>query len=117
MSKRCGDFLSDAAMGESMKSRKGSAAISRRSLLRAGGCALGLALFGAGPAFAQEGESEIGPKKISQKDAAYQPQPSSGSKCLICRSFMPAGECHLVEGAISPNGWCKLYVMSWHLPS
>lgn len=92
-------------------------ALSRRNLLRASGFALGAALLGTG-ASAQEGGLETEPhKKMPQKEASYQPQPNKGKKCLICRNFAPPSECHLVDGQINPEGWCKFFLMSWGLPS
>lgn len=48
--------------------------------------------------------------KISQERARYQGQPNGGKKCGDCRHFIAdQGACRLVEGRISPNGWCTLW--------
>lgn len=115
-----GDFARDGSgrrlcMGESMSSDEGDGkkrAVSRRVLLQAGGCALGAACLAA-IAQAQEGEADPSPHKTSQKDAGYKPQPTDGRKCLICANFQAPESCQLVEGTISSNGSCKLFVMSW----
>lgn len=53
----------------------------------------------------------------SSKDALqYQGVPHNGQHCSNCRVFHPGktpdsmGTCDLVEGAISPNGWCRVFV-------
>ncbi len=94
--------------GSGVKSR-----ISRRRFLEAGGCALGAVFLGAAAASAQEGEGEE-PKK-TQQEVAYKAPPANGRQCLNCRNYQKPAFCRIVEGLISPDGWCKLYVMSWSL--
>ena len=80
-------------------------ALSRRNLLRGATLLAGGAALVAGslaPAAAQSG-------KMSQQAAAYQPSPKSGQKCLDCSFFVQPQACKLVEGTISPVGWCKFY--------
>ena len=72
---------------------------SRRSLLR------GAALLAAGVipiriAYAQ---------KASKTDAKYQDSPKDGQKCDQCVYFQSPNKCGVVEGDISPNGWCAMY--------
>jgi hypothetical protein len=78
---------------------------SRRSLLRgatviAGGAVIFVGALGA--ARAQSG-------KMSQEAAAYQSAPKNGQKCLDCSFFVSPSSCKLVDGTISPVGWCKFY--------
>lgn len=46
----------------------------------------------------------------------YQEQPKNGQKCDQCLQFIPGakqganGTCKVVDGPISPNGWCAAYV-------
>lgn len=53
--------------------------------------------------------------KASQAVAMYQSQPHSGQECDGCVHFIPgksaaaAGACTLVEGGISPKGWCVFF--------
>jgi hypothetical protein len=80
-------------------------ALSRRNLLRGATLLAGGAALVAGslaPAAAESG-------KMSQQAAAYQPSPKSGQKCLDCSFFVQPQACKLVEGTISPVGWCKFY--------
>lgn len=79
--------------------------VSRRNILRgatiiAGGAAALAASIA--PAAAQSG-------KMSQQAAAYQNGPKSGQKCLDCSFFVQPSSCKLVDGTISPVGWCKFY--------
>jgi hypothetical protein len=48
-------------------------------------------------------------QKMSQADAAYQDRPKSGLTCAACTLFRPPRSCEVVEGDISPNGWCKFF--------
>jgi hypothetical protein len=80
-------------------------AVSRRNLLRgatviAGGAAVLAASLA--PAMAQSG-------KMSQQAAAYQTSPKNGQKCMDCSFFASPSSCKLVDGTISPAGWCKFF--------
>jgi len=80
--------------------------ISRRSILRAGTTALA-----AGGAFAlgmvlRPAEAAA---KVSKEDAGYQDTPKGEERCQSCKNFLAPSSCALVEGDISPHGWCKLY--------
>jgi len=44
--------------------------------------------------------------KISKREAMYQDRPNGSQKCSRCRHFVD-GQCSIVQGTISPNGWCK----------
>jgi hypothetical protein len=48
--------------------------------------------------------------KASQKAVAYQDTPKGEQSCANCRVFEPPSSCKTVEGTVSPNGWCKIYV-------
>jgi hypothetical protein len=53
--------------------------------------------------------------KGSQAQFKYQTTPRNGQKCSQCKFFMPGsspsknGSCKIVEGSISPNGWCTAW--------
>lgn len=47
--------------------------------------------------------------KIPQKVAGYQDQPNGQHKCGICAHFAAPNSCQVVDGQISPDGWCKLF--------
>ena len=48
--------------------------------------------------------------KISPATANYQDTPKGDQRCAGCANFQPPNACKFVEGHISPNGWCQLFV-------
>lgn len=64
--------------------------------------AVGLSWATAGMASAQS--------KIAQKTAGYQDKPSDQNRCGTCAHFAPPNACKIVDGQVSPSGWCKLFV-------
>jgi hypothetical protein len=80
------------------------AKLSRRSILRgvvllAGGT-LAFGVIQVKPAYAQ---------KAGKEAVKYQESPNNGQKCSDCLYFQAPGSCAVVDGPISPNGWCSLY--------
>lgn len=53
--------------------------------------------------------------KASKALMKYQDKPNGNEKCSNCIQFIPGktpeanGECKVVEGSISPQGWCTAY--------
>ena len=87
----------------STRSEVSSRAFSRRIvLLHSAGCAAGAAalLLPLKPAAA----------KMSQPSVAYQDNPKGDQKCSNCSLFQEPNACTLVDGNISPEGWCKFWV-------
>jgi len=79
-------------------------ALSRRAVLERAGCALGTAAavsFGVAPAQAA---------KMSKGAVAYQNSPKGNQRCDNCTLWQPADACRSVDGVISPQAWCKIYV-------
>jgi hypothetical protein len=82
-----------------------SAPLCRRALLRyAVGAAGGVAISCASldPATAAP--------KISKKAVAYQDHPDGDKECAKCAQFQPPDACKMVEGPISPQGSCRIFV-------
>jgi hypothetical protein len=76
--------------------------LSRRGLLRGLVLATGAGvLLTATPAAADS--------KFSQKMAKYQPGPKGQQQCDSCGQFVAPASCKVVDGKISPSGWCFLY--------
>jgi hypothetical protein len=48
-------------------------------------------------------------QKASKADAKYQDTPKDGQKCSACVYFQAPASCGVVEGKISPEGWCAMY--------
>ena len=51
--------------------------------------------------------------KADKRDFFYQDRPKGGKSCAGCRLFSSAeggkGQCAIVDGEVSPNGWCMAY--------
>jgi predicted transglutaminase-like cysteine proteinase len=47
--------------------------------------------------------------KISQPAVHYQTGPQNGQECDACAHVAAPGACKLVDGDISPKGWCRLW--------
>jgi anaerobic selenocysteine-containing dehydrogenase len=84
--------------------------VSRRIMLKSGAVIAGVAAFPwlARPAAAQA--------KATKQAMQYQDQPKNGQRCDTCMQFIPGakadgpGTCKVVEGPISPSGYCIAYV-------
>jgi hypothetical protein len=48
--------------------------------------------------------------KMAQKIAEYQETPKGDQQCSNCSLFQEPSACTLVDGEISPAGWCKFWV-------
>jgi High potential iron-sulfur protein len=80
-----------------------SRVISRRIvLLRSAGCAAGAA--------ASLLPLRQAKAKMKQPSVEYQDTPKGDQQCSNCSLFQEPNECTLVEGNISPAGWCKFWV-------
>ena len=80
----------------------GSSEISRRAVL------VGVAAAGSAPILAMS----VGPAmaKMSAASVGYQDSPKGDKNCGGCNLFQAPSSCKTVDGAISPNGWCKIWV-------
>jgi len=85
-----------------------SMTVSRRSILQgvahAGGAATLLAVT-ANRARAAAAKTT----KTAKQAAGYQYSPNGGQSCSTCIAFVPPNACRIVEGTISPQGWCKIW--------
>jgi len=73
---------------------------SRRSILKFAGLLTGASLASGltRDALAQQ--------KASKQAMKYQDKPNGDQKCSNCLQFEPPKSCKVVEGDISPNGYC-----------
>jgi hypothetical protein len=78
--------------------------ISRRVVLTGAALALGA------PAAVTVVSQVTAQEKISQADAKYQGTPKGDQRCDGCILFQPPNACKVVQGEISPSGWCQLFV-------
>ncbi len=47
---------------------------------------------------------------MAQTAVTYQATPKGDQQCSNCSLFQPPSACTLVDGTISPSGWCKFWV-------
>ena len=48
-------------------------------------------------------------KKMAKQDIQYQDTPKGDQDCDDCVYWQPPNACGIVEGVISPHGWCAAY--------
>ena len=79
--------------------------LSRRVLFqRVATCAVGASIaYGLGL------NRAVAQNKVPQKSVMYQDKPKGEQRCDGCSNFQPPNACKLVEGEISPQGWCSLF--------
>ena len=82
----------------------GSVQVSRRSLLLSAVGAMGILAATLNSALAQP--------KISKVAVNYQDHPDGDKRCDKCIQFQPPDTCKVVEGTISPQGSCRIFVLS-----
>lgn len=51
----------------------------------------------------------VAQQKATQADAKYQSSPKDNQKCSGCSQFQAPSACKVVEGTVSPEGWCQLF--------
>jgi len=88
--------------------------LSRRVVLRGAlvvGCSLLVpATLFSSPANSANPASPAAAKKASKANVQYQAQPKGEQKCGECQNFnAKSNTCMLVDGQISPSGWCNLW--------
>lgn len=47
--------------------------------------------------------------KMSPRAMSYRPSPNGNQSCSNCGNFQPPTSCKVIDGTISPSGWCILY--------
>ena len=50
--------------------------------------------------------------KISKQAVAYQDHPDGDKRCERCTQFQPPDACKMVDGQISPQGSCRIFIPS-----
>ena len=51
-----------------------------------------------------------GLKKRPREKFKYQDSPVDGRSCAKCMLYFGDGQCAIIEGAVSPDGWCNQWV-------
>jgi hypothetical protein len=80
--------------------------LGRRAVVRGAitGLAVGLTSATIFPARARD--------KMSKQEAEYQNSPKDIRMCATCTLFEPPKSCKVVDGDVSPNGWCKAFALA-----
>ena len=76
---------------------------SRRRLLLAAGAAVGAATA------VSSDRTTAAELKISAGAVGYQDHPNGDKQCSECVHFLPPSSCKIVEGTISPHGYCRIF--------
>jgi hypothetical protein len=79
---------------------RNASGLSRRTVL--------IAAAGAAPVLALT--TREAQAKLAQAAVKYQTTPKDGHQCDGCAQFVAPNSCKLVDGDISPTGWCLLWV-------
>jgi hypothetical protein len=79
--------------------------VSRRSLLR--DIAVGAPAAAALTAVSVCSAAADG--KLPKSQARYQAGPNGDRQCANCVHFAAPASCEIVEGAVSPQGWCQFF--------
>jgi hypothetical protein len=62
------------------------------------------------PATRTDSAAPTATSKVPQASVQYQTQPKGEQKCGSCVNFIAeSNTCKLVDGQISPEGWCSLW--------
>jgi len=77
--------------------------LSRRTALRGAGAVL------SALAALQLNARSKAEEKVEKVAAKYQIHPDGQQRCEICLQFEPPHACKLVQGDISPQGWCQFF--------
>jgi hypothetical protein len=77
---------------------------SRRRLLLGAFAAVGTVV-----AAASDASTATAADKISEQAVAYQDHPDGDKDCSKCTNFQPPSSCRIVDGTISPHGYCRIF--------
>jgi hypothetical protein len=69
----------------------------------------GLGLLAATSALGTHLTAKAQSAKAAPSSVGYQTKPNNGQQCSGCVQFVAPSACKIVDGTISPNGWCELY--------
>lgn len=69
--------------------------------------AIGVAVgCSTGAACAAEQGRTPSKKKYTKERVGYRDEPYNGRTCAVCMLYAGDGDCAIVEGVVSRNGWC-----------
>jgi hypothetical protein len=68
-------------------------------------------LLVAAAGLATSGRAQPAPAKARKQDVQYQDHPMDIRMCATCSLFEAPKSCKVVEGDVSPKGWCALFAL------
>ena len=80
--------------------------LSRRLVLRRVALLAGAALT----ASVVQTNDALAQQKATKEAMKYQDKPSGDKQCSNCSQFVAPGSCKIVEGSVSPSGYCIAWV-------
>jgi len=83
--------------------RKMFAPLCRRTFLQ-------YAAAAAGATISVALNTAVAAPKVSKQAVAYQDHPDGEKRCEKCAQFQPPNACKLVDGQISPQGSCRIFI-------
>jgi hypothetical protein len=78
--------------------------MSRRGMIRAALAGIAAGSIGGSRAGASD--------KMTRQQAEYQDTPKGIYSCATCSLFEPPKSCKVVEGDVSPDGWCRAFALA-----
>ena len=88
-------------MSDETEGRRG---FSRRLLLQGA-----VVSIGAAAGIVESHQPAGAAPKISKAAVAYQDHPEGDKHCSKCRQFVAPDSCKMVDGPISPQGFCRIF--------
>jgi hypothetical protein len=88
--------------GELVNREQDATKLSRRQVMRFGALTAGSVAI----LLSMGSPSEA---KMTFQGSGYQATPKGDQNCAGCSLFKSPSSCILVDGNISPNGWCRFY--------
>jgi hypothetical protein len=80
--------------------------LSRRRFLAGAAAGTCVITLGAGA----EDKPQPGLRRRTREEVRYQNEPYLGRTCSRCVLYQGDGVCVILDGAVSPNGWCNQWV-------
>ena len=80
--------------------------LSRRSVLKRGALLAGAVLT----ASLVPDNAALAQQKATKEAMKYQDKPNGEKQCSNCLQFVAPGSCKVVEGTVSPSGYCIAWV-------
>jgi hypothetical protein len=97
---------SDTAISDEEYPMENQSKMSRRSVLKRATLLAGTVMA----ASVLPGKQALAQQKVSKEAMKYQDTPNGDKQCSNCLQFVPPASCKVVEGTISPNGYCLAWV-------